>query len=88
MNHITGMLAGGANMNKNERIISLAIGVALMALGIIGMKRRSKQAWVEIAAGASMLLRGASGYCPVTALIDRNTTVKETAEVMENIVSN
>ena len=88
MNHIRDILAGSINMSKNERIISLASGAVLITLGIIGMKKRARQSWVEIAAGTTMLLRGAAGYCPVTALIDRNTSVKETAEVMENIVSN
>ena len=50
-----------SNMDRNERLISLAIGVGLAALGL----RRWKSPALAMAAGSWLLRRGVTGKCPV-----------------------
>jgi hypothetical protein len=50
-----------SNVDKNERLISLALGVGLAALGL----RRWKSHALALAAGSLLLRRGVTGTCPV-----------------------
>ena len=50
-----------SNMDRNERLISLALGVGLAALGL----RRWKSPALAMAAGGWLLRRGVTGKCPV-----------------------
>jgi uncharacterized membrane protein len=65
---------GWANVNvgTTERILSAA-GGALLAYYGLGKQRKSKPLGLGLAAlGTSLVLRGASGYCPVNQLVGRD----------------
>ncbi|MGE3277086.1 MAG: SRPBCC family protein [Vicinamibacterales bacterium] len=55
------------NLEDWERAASIAAGAGLLVLGAIG-GRRGAVAWL---AGAGLVARGASGYCPVSASLGR-----------------
>ena len=57
------------NISNIERVTSVAIGAAL--LGLASRYPRLKSA--AAAAGVGLLARGASGFCPVSAAIGRNS---------------
>jgi uncharacterized membrane protein len=80
MNNIIDILTGDVNISKKERIISVAGGIALIIAGVMMRKKRSAISWSEVATGAVLLYRGASGHCPVNAAIGRNTAASELAE--------
>jgi uncharacterized membrane protein len=50
-----------SNMDRNERLISLVLGVGLAALGL----RRWKSPALGMAAGTWLLRRGVTGKCPM-----------------------
>jgi uncharacterized membrane protein len=60
------------NISKTERLASTLMGAAFAAAGY---KQRSK---VLKFAGLALLGRGASGYCPVSAVVGRDTTGSDT----------
>jgi uncharacterized membrane protein len=82
MNNIIDVLTGDVNISKKERIISIAGGIALIVAGIL-MRKKKAASWTEIGTGAALLLRGATGHCPVSAAIGRNTAGEELAEEAE-----
>jgi hypothetical protein len=51
----------GSNVDQNERLISLALGVGLAALGM----RRWKSHLLAAAVGSYLLRRGLTGTCPL-----------------------
>jgi len=57
------------NMNTKERVLSVAGGASLLAMGVRDFKRSSVKAWAELLAGGFMLFRGTTGYCPVNQLL-------------------
>ena len=64
------------NVGSTERTISIAAGAVLAA---IGLRKFDKEGLALTIAGGALILRGASGFCPVNAMIDRdtaNTTLK------------
>lgn len=69
------------NISDKERMISGGIGAALIVMGLFNIKQPSVKTFLELGTGALMLFRGATGYCPVSAAIGRNTAdVDEVAE--------
>jgi uncharacterized membrane protein len=68
------------NVGKTERIISVVAGTALSALGIRAWRRGYGKALGTL--GMFLLKRGATGYCEINNLIDRNTANKR-ASAME-----
>jgi uncharacterized membrane protein len=61
------------NVGTVERIGSAAAGVALLYLG----RRQSRVARLAETAGTGLLVRGVTGYCPVNALLGRDSSVKD-----------
>jgi uncharacterized membrane protein len=61
------------NVGKKERIVSEAIGAGLIVVGLFNVKHPGIKTFFELGAGALMLFRGATGYCPVNAAVGRNT---------------
>jgi uncharacterized membrane protein len=59
------------NIGAIERALSMAAGAALVAYAMSG-SRRTKALNVTAAAGAGLVGRGLSGYCPVSAAVGRN----------------
>jgi uncharacterized membrane protein len=57
------------NVGKWERIGSLAAGVALLYVA----SRRTRLSGLARGAGAGLMVRGFSGFCPVNAAIGRNS---------------
>jgi uncharacterized membrane protein len=61
------------NISNRERMISDGLGVALIVMGLLNIKQPSVKTFLELGTGALMLFRGATGYCPISAAIGRNT---------------
>ena len=61
------------NVGSAERIASAAAGLALM---YFGFRKLSVPGLLVGAAGATLLERGTSGYCPVNNLIQRDSAKK------------
>lgn len=76
MNTPINILAGEVNLSNNERFISVAAGVALILAGIKHFKSRRAMSWTELVTGAALLLRGASGCCPITEVVNKNKLMK------------
>lgn len=76
MNTPIDILAGDINLTNNERIISVTGGVALILAGIRHFKSRRAMSWTELVTGAALLLRGATGHCPVTEVVNKNKLMK------------
>lgn len=53
------------NLNDWERVLSVAVGAALLVSGI---RRRG---WKSGASGAGLIARGLTGFCPVNAAVGR-----------------
>jgi uncharacterized membrane protein len=69
------------NVSDKERVISNTIGAALIVMGLLNVKQPGIKTFFELGTGALMIFRGASGYCPVNAIIGRNTAdIKNVAE--------
>ncbi|WP_262249432.1 YgaP family membrane protein [Parapedobacter soli] len=58
-----------ANDNRNiansERLLSVAAGAFVMYTGITRMFKTPLSSLAEVAVGGALILRGATGYCPV-----------------------
>lgn len=59
------------NVGTAERILSVAGGALLATYGLRNMKKLSSLP--VLLAGSFLLMRGATGYCPVNSAIRRNT---------------
>jgi hypothetical protein len=69
------------NMNTRERVLSVAGGASLLAMGVRDFRKSSVKAWAELISGSIMLLRGTTGYCPMNHLLGRNMVKNSLAEV-------
>lgn len=58
-----------ANDNRNiansERLLSVAAGAFVLYTGITRMFKTPLSSLAEVAVGGALILRGATGYCPV-----------------------
>ncbi|WP_188508566.1 YgaP family membrane protein [Parapedobacter pyrenivorans] len=58
-----------ANDNRNiansERLLSVAAGTFVLYTGITRMFKTPLSSLAEVAVGGALILRGATGYCPV-----------------------
>ncbi|HEX8330535.1 MAG TPA: SRPBCC family protein [Hymenobacter sp.] len=79
------------NVGATERILSAA-GGALLAYYGLRKRRESKGLGLGLAAlGTSLVLRGASGYCPVNQLVGRDTSEQapsKTIKIVETFTIN
>lgn len=72
------------NVGAAQRILSAAGGALLTYYGL-RQQRQAKKAlgWGLATLGASLVLRGASGYCPVTQLVSRDSAQKSASEPLK-----
>jgi uncharacterized membrane protein len=56
------------NITEKERLISGISGGLLLALGIFGFGKSSFRRAIRMTAGSLLIMRGVTGYCPVTAV--------------------
>jgi len=75
------------NVGSTERIASAAAGLALM---YFGLRKFSVPGLLLGAAGAVLFERGASGYCPVTNLAQKDSEKKpvDSAEITKSLTIN
>lgn len=69
------------NISEKQRLISAVTGGLLLAMGIFGFGKSSFRRSVRMTAGTLLIMRGLTGYCPVTALqnTDEENPVEEKA---------
>jgi uncharacterized membrane protein len=63
------------NISEKQRLISAVTGGLLLAMGVFGFGKSSFRRSVRMTAGTLLIMRGLTGYCPVTALqndVDEN----------------
>lgn len=77
----TGFEESRVNVGRAERWISLAAGSALAAYGA---RRRDLSGGLAAAAGAALLYRGATGYCPLSERIGRDTAHRRSAAIADS----
>jgi Protein of unknown function (DUF2892). len=53
------------NIANSERILSVGAGAFVLYTGITRMFRTPLSALAEVAVGGFLILRGATGYCPI-----------------------
>lgn len=66
------------NVNNLERAVSIAAGAALVALAVRSRRWRS----VASSAGAGLIARGVSGWCPVNQAIGRGRSLDDTRRAL------
>ncbi|WP_257658194.1 YgaP family membrane protein [Parapedobacter lycopersici] len=70
------------NIAKSERVLSVAAGAFVCYTGMTLIFKRPLTALAELAVGSALILRGATGYCPVTDAVNhREITIIE--EIVE-----
>jgi uncharacterized membrane protein len=72
---------GGVNVSSNERIVSFAAG-AILAL--LGMGRRDWKGLLIGGVGSGLMLRGATGRCPVSRALGVDTASDEAKSVRKS----
>ena len=66
------------NITEKQRLISAVTGGLLLAMGVFGFGKSSFRRSVRMTAGTLLIMRGLTGYCPVTAW--QNDTEQNTVE--------
>ena len=66
-------------------MISGITGGLLLTMGILGFGKSSFRRAVRMTAGSWLIMRGLTGYCPVTAL--KKTAIHESDQKMEPVTS-
>jgi hypothetical protein len=56
------------NISEKQRLISAVTGGLFLAMGIFGFGKSSFRRSVRMTAGTLLIMRGLTGYCPMTAL--------------------
>jgi Flp pilus assembly protein TadB len=63
------------NESPVDRIIRVIVGIALVALGLLGVVTNVWM-WVAFILGAILLVTGIVGFCPLYSLLKLNTNKK------------
>ncbi|MGC3946926.1 MAG: DUF2892 domain-containing protein [Chryseolinea sp.] len=71
------------NVGTAERIVSVAGGALLATYGLRNMKKLS--ALPMLVAGGFLLMRGATGYCPINSALRRNTAERGATTVEASV---
>ncbi len=58
------------NLSRSERLISIASGACILYGGIVKLFKKPKTGILKVAGGSALILRGATGYCPMRQAID------------------
>jgi uncharacterized membrane protein len=61
------LVSADTNITENQRLISAVSGGLLLAMGIFGFGKSSFRRALRMTAGSLLIIRGVTGYCPVTA---------------------
>ena len=56
------------NISEKQRLISAVTGGLLLAMGVFGFGKSSFRRSLRMTAGTLLIMRGLTGYCPLTAL--------------------
>jgi uncharacterized membrane protein len=80
---INEMVSPVINISEKERLISGISGGLLLALGVFGFGKSSFRRALRMTAGSLLIMRGVTGYCPVTAMknAENNKAVVENEPV-------
>jgi len=73
------------NLSEKERMISGISGGLLLTMGILGFGKSSFRRAVRMTAGSWLIMRGLTGYCPVTAL--KETAVNASDQKMQPVTT-
>jgi uncharacterized membrane protein len=71
-----------ANVSRIERIVSVAAGVSMVALAVRKLSGQDSLRRVVGSAGAGLVARGVTGYCPVNAATGRGADLSDTREAL------
>jgi len=76
-----------ANDNRNiansERLLSVAAGAFVLYTGITRMFKTPLASLAEVTVGSALILRGATGYCPVKDSVCPNRDVTIIERIVE-----
>jgi hypothetical protein len=62
------MVSPVVNISEKQRLISVVTGGLSLAMGVFGFGKSSFRRSIRMTAGTLLIIRGVTGYCPVTAL--------------------
>lgn len=67
------------NIANSERLLSVAAGAFVLYTGITRMFKKPLSSLAEVAVGSALILRGATGYCPIKDSVcpERDVTIIE-----------
>jgi uncharacterized membrane protein len=65
------------NLSEKQRMISAVTGGLVLAMGIFGFGKSAFRRSVRMTAGTLLIMRGLTGYCPVTALQNPTEKINE-----------
>ena len=68
------------NTSNSGRIVSALSGLAIIGVALIDKKQSNLSKWVKIGSGAVLVLRAASGFCPVNKVLGVDKSVKSPEE--------
>jgi uncharacterized membrane protein len=60
------------NTTTTGRIVSAISGLAIIGIALTDKKSSTLSKWVKIGSGAVLVLRAASGFCPVNKALGAN----------------
>jgi uncharacterized membrane protein len=80
------MVSPYANISEKQRLISGIGGGLLLAMGVFDFSKSSFRRALRMTTGTLLIIRGVTGYCPVTALKNTQETPVE-EENPSNFVS-
>lgn len=76
------------NIDQGERGVSIAAGSYLLFKGVSNLYKHPLLGLIGTAAGGFLLLRGATGVCPLYKKLGRDTTDPEAINITERITVN
>ena len=68
------------NITEKQRTISGVAGGIILMLGILGFGKSSFRRALRMTVGSLLILRGATGYCPVTDLMESSGEIPPVEE--------
>jgi len=75
------------NISLSERIASVLGGLALASMALRDMKQQPKNI-AMLLSGGYLVVRGATGYCPLNTRLERNTIYKQASAIqISNILT-
>jgi uncharacterized membrane protein len=81
LTEMNGNVTPVVNISEKSRMISGISGGLLLARGLLGFRKSSFRRAVRMAVGSWLIMRGLTGYCPLTAL--KNAAGEQPDQKME-----